>query len=195
MKIIFATNNLHKLSEVRKAVPNDFTIVSLQEMGFFDDIPEPHDTLEDNALEKANVIYEKFGLNCFSEDTGLEIVALNGEPGVYSARYAGTQRSSSDNIDLVLQKLSQQTNRKAQFRTVIALIWNNKRYLFEGIAPGTITNAPSGSEGFGYDPIFVPDGHHKTFAQLSATEKNQLSHRGKAVRKLLTFLHDQSNEV
>jgi XTP/dITP diphosphohydrolase len=190
MKIVFATNNAHKLSEVRRLLAPKFTIVSLHDIGFHQDIPEPHDNLTDNALEKARTIYLKYGINCFAEDTGLEIAALNNEPGVYSARYAGPQRSANDNINLVLKNLAQKNDRRARFRTVAALIWEDKEYTFEGIVNGTITTQRHGSKGFGYDPIFMPNGYTKTFAQLSPTEKNAISHRARAINKLVAFFKE-----
>lgn len=188
MKLIFATNNPYKVLEVRKVIGNKFDIVSLKEFGFHEDIPEPHDTLEENAYEKSSVIHKRFDVNCFSEDTGLEVFALNGEPGVKSARYAGPQRSSEDNMALLLTKLKDSENRAAQFRTVVSLILEGKEYQFEGIAKGHIIHSPRGDKGFGYDPIFVPQGHNKTFAEIDASEKNMISHRAKAIQKLVEFL-------
>lgn len=195
MKLVFATNNMGKLKEVQEIVGNSYELLSLTDIGFTNDIPEPHPTLQENALEKARTIYHRFGLNCFAEDTGLEIEALNGEPGVLTARYAGEQKSSDDNIDLVLQKLQQSTNRKARFRTVFALILNDEEFLFEGIANGTITQQRQGNGGFGYDPVFLPDGYTLTFAQLPAAEKNKISHRGKAMQQLLSFLQQKSIKI
>ncbi len=188
MKIVFATNNNYKLKEVRKAIGHLYDIVSLADIGYTKDIPEPHETLEENALEKARVIHQHFNIDCFSEDTGLEIDALNGEPGVYSARYAGASRSSENNMQLVLDNLADKDSRKAQFRTVVALILGQKEYLFEGIVRGEILLTKRGEEGFGYDPIFMPDGFDRSFAQMTDEEKNEISHRGRAVRKLIAFL-------
>ena len=187
--IIFATNNEHKIKEIQSLVGNDFTIITLQEAGIDIDIPEPHDTLQENAYEKAITIENITKQNCFSEDTGLEIEALNGEPGVKSARYAGGDRNFQANIDKVLEKLNGITNRKAQFRTVICLLWNKEVFYFEGICKGTIAETMHGGEGFGYDPIFIPEGASKSFAEMTMEEKNKFSHRQKAVTQLFTFLH------
>lgn len=188
MKLIFATNNPNKVLEVKKVIGDKFEVVSLKEFGFTDDIPEPHDTLEENAYEKSSVIHQKFGVNCFSEDTGLEVFALNGEPGVKSARYAGEECNPSDNIDLLLSRLEGIENREAQFRTVVSLILENTEYQFEGVAKGHISHSRKGEKGFGYDPIFVPEGYDISFAEMDAAEKNSISHRAKAVKKLVEFL-------
>ncbi|MEZ4883524.1 MAG: non-canonical purine NTP diphosphatase [Chitinophagales bacterium] len=188
MKLIFATNNPNKVSEVKKVVGDKFEVVSLKEFGFTDDIPEPHDTLEENAYEKSSVIHQKFGVNCFSEDTGLEVFALNGEPGVKSARYAGELCKASDNISLLLSKLKGIENRQAQFRTVVSLILEGQEYQFEGIVKGSIIDSLRGDKGFGYDPVFVPEGYSQTFAEMDADEKNKISHRAKAIEKLVVFL-------
>jgi XTP/dITP diphosphohydrolase len=187
--IIFATNNEHKIKEIQSLVGNDFTIITLEQAGIDIDIPEPHDTLQENAYEKAITIENITKQNCFSEDTGLEIEALNGEPGVKSARYAGGDRNFQANIDKVLEKLNGITNRKAQFRTVICLLWNKEVFYFEGICKGTIAENMHGGEGFGYDPIFIPEGSSKSFAEMTMEEKNKFSHRQKAVTQLFTFLH------
>jgi XTP/dITP diphosphohydrolase len=187
--IIFATNNEHKIKEIQSLVGSDFTIITLQEAGIDIDIPEPHDTLQENAYEKAITIENITKQNCFSEDTGLEIEALNGEPGVKSARYAGGDRNFQANIDKVLEKLNGSTNRKAQFRTVICLLWNKEVFYFEGICKGHIAENMQGAEGFGYDPIFIPEGASKSFAEMTMEEKNMYSHRQKAVTQLFTFLH------
>ena len=187
--IIFATNNEHKIKEIQSLVGSDFTIITLQEAGIDIDIPEPHDTLQENAYEKAITIENITKQNCFSEDTGLEIEALNGEPGVKSARYAGGDRNFQANIDKVLEKLNGSTHRKAQFRTVICLLWNKEVFYFEGICKGTIAETMHGAEGFGYDPIFIPDGASKSFAEMAMEEKNIYSHRQKAVTQLFRFLH------
>jgi len=187
--IIFATNNEHKIKEIQSLVGSDFTIITLQQAGIDIDIPEPHDTLQENAYEKAITIENITKQNCFSEDTGLEIEALNGEPGVKSARYAGETRNFQANIDKVLEKLNGSTNRKAQFRTVICLLWNKEVFYFEGICIGTIAETMHGGEGFGYDPIFIPEGASKSFAEMTMEEKNIYSHRQKAVTQLFTFLH------
>ena len=186
--LIFATNNQHKVDEIRSVIGNDFNIITLKEAGINIDIPEPHDTLEKNATEKSTVIHQLTHQNCFSEDTGLEVEALLGEPGVLSARYAGEGKNSQDNIDKVLQKLSGISNRKAQFRTVISLILNDKEFLFKGICKGTIINDQKGNKGFGYDPVFIPDGSTVTFAEMTMAEKNVYSHRRKATDQLIQFL-------
>lgn len=190
--LIFATNNQHKVSEIRSVIGGHFSIITLKEAGIDIDIPEPHDTLEANATEKSTTIHRLTNQNCFSEDTGLEVEALNGEPGVKSARYAGDGRNFQENIDKLLQNLEGKANRKARFRTVISLILNNKEYLFDGICEGYITEDQKGREGFGYDPVFVPDGATKSFAEMSMEEKNSFSHRQKAVSKLIDFLRTQS---
>ena len=187
--LIFATNNEHKIKEIQSLVGNDFSIITLKEAGINIDIPEPHETLQENAYEKAITIEKITKQNCFSEDTGLEIEALNGEPGVKSARYAGEGRNFQANIDKVLEKLVGNENRKAQFRTVICLLWNKEVIYFEGICKGYIAKTMHGAEGFGYDPIFIPDGASKSFAEMTMDEKNKFSHRQKAVTKLFTFLH------
>jgi XTP/dITP diphosphohydrolase len=187
--IIFATNNQHKLHEVRLALEPDFRVLSLEEIGCFDELPETHNTLEGNAQQKAVYVKDKFQLPCFADDTGLEVEALNNEPGVYSARYAGPERNSEHNIDLVLKKLENQSNRKAQFRTVISWCRENETHFFEGVVKGEIISQRRGTQGFGYDSIFVPEGNNKAFAEMSTAEKNKLSHRAIAVKKLLDFLN------
>lgn len=193
--LIFATNNLHKVQEVQSVLQNTIKIVSLKEACIEKEIPEPFDTLEENAQTKSETIYQLTQTNCFSEDTGLEIEALNGEPGVRSARYAGETAQFEDNVQLVLDKMTDYSNRVAQFRTVISLIWNDNRYLFEGICKGVITTCTSGEKGFGYDPIFIPDGSTKTFAEMTMAEKNLYSHRRKALDKLLLFLSQNGKEL
>lgn len=194
MKLVFATNNKHKLDEVRKITSHHpVEIVSLTEINCFDDIPETADTLEGNALQKAHYIQEKFGLNCFADDTGLEVEALNNAPGVYSARYAGPGHDSEANMKKLLHEMEGKENRKARFRTVIALVWNGKPYTFDGIVNGTITTTKRGENGFGYDPIFIPEGYEQTFAELGNDIKNQISHRAKAVEKLDEFLTQLSD--
>lgn len=188
MKIIFASNNKNKVQEIQNQVPKSIQIVTLDEIGCTEDIAETGTTLEENAIIKANYITEKYGLPCFADDTGLEIDALNGEPGVYSARYSGEDKNADKNMDLVLQKLGTSTNRKAQFKTVIALHINNEQHLFTGIVEGDIRNKKKGTNGFGYDPIFEPENLGKTFAEMTIDEKNKLSHRGRAVEKLIKFL-------
>jgi XTP/dITP diphosphohydrolase len=186
--LIFATNNQHKVEEIRSTIGNDIMLISLKEAGLDIDIPEPYDTLEANASEKSRTIYDLTKQNCFSEDTGLEVEALNGEPGVKSARYAGEEKNFRANIDKLLLKLKGQDNRKAKFRTVVSLIWNNKEFLFEGVSEGKIINEQRGKYGFGYDPVFVPDESEKTFAEMTFDEKNKYSHRRKAIDKLISFL-------
>ncbi len=187
-KIVFATNNAHKLSEVRAILAPDYEIISLAELNCFDDIPETANTLEGNALLKANYIFEKFGCDCFADDTGLEVEALNGEPGVYSARYAGEANDAKANMKKLLHNLGNNTNREACFRTVIALILGGKQQFFEGRIDGHISFEPQGTAGFGYDPIFIPNGYKQSFAELGTDEKNKISHRALAVKKLVDNL-------
>jgi XTP/dITP diphosphohydrolase len=186
--LIFATNNQHKIDEIKKVTGKQFNIITLQEAGIDIDIPEPHDTLEANATEKSTTIYSITKLDCFSEDTGLEVEALNGEPGVRSARYAGEGKDFQANIDLLLQNLENKTNRNAKFRTVISLLMDGKEFFFEGVCEGKIIQQKSGNKGFGYDPVFMPLGSTKTFAEMSMDEKNIFSHRRKATDLLLKFL-------
>ena len=188
MKLVFATNNKNKILEVQQLLTDSIEIISLENIGCFEEIPETGDTIEENAIMKANYITQKYGYNCFADDTGLEVDALNGAPGVFSARYAGEQRSSDDNMSKLLDALSNKINRKAQFKTIIALNLNGKQHLFTGIAKGEITLKKIGNQGFGYDPIFKPEGHSRTFAQLSLEEKGLISHRGKATEQLINFL-------
>lgn len=192
MKIVFATNNAHKLGEVRQVVGEEFEIVSLRECGIVEDIPENEPTLEGNALAKARYIYNRTGLDCFADDTGLEVDALGGEPGVRSARYATDGHDDEANKRLLLERLQGAVNRAAQFRTAVALIIGGKEYLFEGIVRGEIASEERGEGGFGYDPLFFPEGSELTFAQMSGEEKNAISHRGRAVRKLAEFLQKYS---
>ena len=195
MRLIFASNNQHKIEELKAFCKNEIDILSLKEAGIDIDIPEPHDTLEENASEKSWTIYKLTGKDCFSEDTGLEIEALNGEPGVKSARYGGESRSFKDNIEKVLNRLASQPNKKARFRAVISLIIDGKETLFEGICPGKIIDMPTGIEGFGYDPIFIPDGSDHTFAEMSIEEKNQFNHRTKAAAKLVEYLQTMKSNT
>ena len=188
MKLVFATNNLNKLSEIQSLVPEEIEILRLKDIDCNEELPETTPTLEGNALEKATYVFENYGYNCFADDTGLEIDALNGEPGVFSARYAGENCVAQDNMNLVLQKLEGITQRTCIFRTVIALVINDKKTLFEGSCSGVIKETRSGIEGFGYDPIFMPIGFKKTFAEMNQNEKGSISHRGKAVKKLVEFL-------
>ena len=190
MRLIFASNNQHKIEELKAFAGKEIEIVSLKAAGIDIDIPEPHDTLEKNASEKSWTIYKLTGSDCFSEDTGLEIDALNGEPGVKSARYAGDARSFKDNIEKVLNKLSAEPNRNARFRAVISLIVDGNETQFEGICNGKIIDIPQGTEGFGYDPIFIPDGSDRSFAEMSIEEKNRFNHRTKAAAKLVAFLQN-----
>ena len=190
MKIVFATNNAHKLSEVAQVVGDKFELVTLRECGITEDIPENEPTLEGNALAKARYVYSRTGLNCFADDTGLEVDDLNGEPGVRSARYATDGHDDEPNKRLLLERMQGVENRAAQFRTAVALIMDGKEYLFEGIVRGDIACEEHGAGGFGYDPLFLPEGGALTFAEMSAEAKNEISHRGRAVRKLAEFLKD-----
>lgn len=187
-KLVFATNNLNKIKEVQSMLPNSIEIMSLESIGCLEDIPETANTIEGNAIQKANYVTEKYGYDCFADDTGLEVEALNGEPGVDSAHYAGQQRNAADNMDKLLKNLDNHSNRNAQFKTVIALNLKGKQYLFTGIAKGEIISEKKGEKGFGYDPIFQPDGFAETFAQLSMEQKGEISHRGKATKQLIDFL-------
>lgn len=189
-ELVFATNNAHKLAEVKAILEPEFRIISLNELNCYDDIPETSDTLEGNALIKASYIYEKYNLNCFADDTGLEIESLNGEPGVYSARYAGDNHDAWKNMQKVLSRMEGIENRNARFRTVIALIINGNIRFFEGKIQGKIAKTVSGTAGFGYDPIFVPEGYDLSFAQLSINEKNTISHRALAINKLSEHLEE-----
>lgn len=191
-KLVFATNNQHKVEEIRHVLGNLFQIITLPEAGIDIDIPEPHDTLEENAREKSMTIHKLTNSNCFSEDTGLEVEALNGEPGVKSARYAGELNDPQRNIEKLLHKLEGNKNRKARFRTVISLILEGQEYEFTGICPGEITIASSGSSGFGYDPVFIPEGANRTFAEMSTAEKSRFSHRRKAMNEMISFLQKKA---
>lgn len=188
MKLVFATNNQHKLDEVQKITAGHTEIVSLAAIDCHDDIPETADTLEGNALQKARYIKDKFGYDCFADDTGLEVDALNGAPGIYSARYAGPGHDSQANMHLLLKNLEGKQNRRARFRTVVALIEGSKVTMTSGECPGYVTTEPAGSEGFGYDPVFRPDGFEITFAQMDSSQKNAISHRGRAMTKLAAIL-------
>jgi XTP/dITP diphosphohydrolase len=194
MKLIFATANKHKVEEVCGLLGNAFTILTPADLAYTEDIPETGNTLEDNALEKARFIWEKFGLPCFSDDTGFEVDALNGAPGVFSARYAGNDRDPKANLQLVLKNMEGETSRTACFRCVIALIIDGKEICFEGRVDGSLLDAPQGSQGFGYDPVFRPNGYACSFAELSLEEKNKISHRGQAARKLADFLHHYAQQ-
>lgn len=188
MKIVFATNNAHKLAEVRAVLGNGYELLTLSEVGITEEIPETGTTLEENASLKARYVYERTGLDCFADDTGLEVDALNGAPGVHSARYATDGHDFKANNRKLLAELSGQSNRKARFRTVISLILSGREQQVEGIVEGRITEGESGAEGFGYDPLFIPEGHDRTFAEMSADEKNSMSHRGRAVEALRRLL-------
>lgn len=194
-KLIFATNNKNKVEEIKSVIGNLFAIVSLKEAGIDIEIPEPYDTLEENASAKSQTIYQLTGENCFSEDTGLETGALNGEPGVKSARYAGEGKSAADNVEKLLKALDGIENRKARFRTVISLIIKGNEQLFSGACEGRITHEPAGNKGFGYDSIFIPDGGDLTFGEMNLEYKNFFSHRKKATHKLLTFLSERRNKL
>lgn len=189
MKLIFATHNKNKLKEVKSLVPSSIELLSLDEINFHDEIEETADTIEGNALLKAKTIFEKTGINCFADDSGLLVDALNGAPGVYSARYAGEQKNDQDNMQKLLHELNDKSNRNAHFKTAMALIIDGKDYLFEGKIEGKIITEKLGANGFGYDPIFVPDGYNETFAQLDSETKNKISHRAKALAKLLAFIN------
>lgn len=188
MQIVFATNNLNKLKEVKILIPEDIELLSLKDIGCFEDVPETQSTIEGNAIQKATYIKENYGYDCFADDTGLEVDALNGQPGVYSARYAGEQRNDEDNMKKLLLNLENSDNRNAQFKTVIALELHGKQQLFTGICKGTIATAKFGDSGFGYDPIFRAEGYNETFAEISLEEKNSIGHRGKAVNQLVVHL-------
>ena len=188
MQIVFATNNLNKIKEVQALIPKEIQLISLHDIGCFNDIPETQNTIEGNAIQKANYIKENYGYDCFADDTGLEVEALNGEPGVFSARYAGEQGNADDNINKLLNALKNSLNRNAQFKTVIALQLNNELHTFTGICTGEITIKKHGEQGFGYDPIFKPDGYNKTFAEMDLNLKNSIWHRGKAITHLINIL-------
>ena len=189
MKLVFATNNLHKLKEVQEMLSNSIEVLSLKDIGCFEDIEETESTLEGNAKLKADYITKKYGFDCFADDTGLEVEALDGDPGVYSARYAGEHGNAEKNMEKLLIELQNKSSRKAKFRTIIALNLRNKQYLFEGICDGEILNEKSGVKGFGYDPIFKPKNASSSFAEMNSEEKNIISHRGIAIQKLVKFLN------
>ena len=193
MKLVFASNNKNKIKEIQLLVPASIEIVSLEDIGCTEDIPETAHTIEGNAILKANYVTEKYGLNCFADDTGLEVEALNGAPGVYSARYAGEPKDDNNNMNELLFQLEKETNRNANFKTVIALNLNGKQELFVGMIFGKITREKVGTNGFGYDPIFMAEGYEKTFAELDMEEKSNISHRGIAVKQLITFLQKESH--
>ncbi|KAF2517661.1 non-canonical purine NTP diphosphatase [Flavobacterium foetidum] len=189
MKLVFASNNKNKIAEIQSMLPASIQILSLEEIGCHEDIPETAETIEGNAILKADYVTQKYGYDCFADDTGLEVTALNGEPGVYSARYAGEQKNADDNMDKLLQALQNEENRSAQFKTVIALNLDGKNFLFTGIAKGKIITEKKGTNGFGYDPVFQPENFAETFAQLPLETKNKIGHRGKAVKQLIDFLN------
>jgi XTP/dITP diphosphohydrolase len=188
MQLVFATNNLNKLKEVRSLIPHHIHLLSLDDINCREEIPETQSTIEGNAIQKAEYLKKHYGYDCFADDTGLEVEALNGDPGVLSARYAGEQRNANDNINKLLSNLKDHPNRNAQFKTVIALHLNGRLHTFTGICKGEICKSKHGNKGFGYDPIFKAIGHDQTFAELNLKEKNSIGHRGKAVQQLLTFL-------
>ncbi len=190
-KLIFATHNTHKLEEVKQLLSEQIELLSLTDLSFFEEIPENEETLEGNAKVKATSIYNQFHLDCFSDDTGLEVLSLNGAPGVHSARYAGEGHDDALNRKKLLEQLKDKQNRKARFRTVVALWWKGNEYLFEGVVNGEIITEERGRNGFGYDSLFIPDGYEKTFAEMTEKEKNEISHRGKAIKKLIQFLDEQ----
>lgn len=194
MQLVFATNNLNKLAEVQKMLPKSIELLSLKDINCFDEIEETANTLEGNAQIKADYITQKFGYNCFADDTGLEVEGLNGAPGVYSARYAGEPANAENNMQKLLTELGESLNRKAQFRTSICLNLNGKQYLFDGICNGKILHQKQGEKGFGYDPVFQPNGYQKSFSQMTSEEKNAISHRGLAIQKLIEFLIHKENE-
>lgn len=191
MQLVFASNNKNKIKEIQALVSDTIQIISLEDIGCTEDIPETAETIEGNAILKANYVTSNYGYDCFADDTGLEVEALNGAPGVYSARYAGEQKDANDNMDKLLQELKDKSNRNANFKTVIALNLNGKQNLFTGIINGKIIEEKMGTNGFGYDPIFIAEGHQKTFAQLTLEEKAHISHRGIAVAQLIAFLSKQ----
>jgi XTP/dITP diphosphohydrolase len=191
MELVFATNNKHKLEELQALLGDTIHLLSLKDIGCFEEIPEEQPTLEGNARQKAEYVSKNYGYSCFADDTGLEIVALNGEPGVFSARYAGEEKNAEANMDKVLKKMAKINNRRARFRTVISLLVKGKETQFDGVVEGTIIREKRGDAGFGYDPIFLPDGFDKTFAEMDLEEKNRISHRGRAVNKLVRFLKDR----
>lgn len=194
MKLCFATNNIHKVKEIQALLGNSFTLLSLSDIGCAKELAEDQDTLEGNSLQKAQYVFDNYNVACFADDTGLEVEALNGEPGVYSARYAGQQRNAEDNMQLLLKNLQDQSNLKARFRTVVTLITEKGTHQFEGILNGAITFEPRGTQGFGYDPVFVPEGYNQTLAELELIEKNKISHRAHAVQKLVLFLKDGASK-
>ena len=191
IKLVFATNNPNKIKEIKELIPGEIELLSLEQIGCTEDIPETSNTIEGNALQKVNYIKDKYGLDCFADDTGLEVEALSGAPGVYSARYAGEDKNSAANMEKLLRELEDKTNRNARFKTVIALDLQGERRTFTGICSGSITTEPKGEKGFGYDPVFQPEGYNKSFAEMELSEKTKLSHRGIATRQLVEFLTEK----
>lgn len=191
-KLVFATNNKNKLKEVKAQLPKHIDLLSLDDIGCFEDIPETQPTIAANAMQKAQYVKTNYGYDCFADDTGLEVEALGGAPGVFSARYAGPEKIAENNVAKLLEEMKNTENRKAQFKTVIALIFEEKEYLFEGICKGEITHQPTGNQGFGYDPVFQPNGFVETFAQMDLTQKTAIGHRGKAVEKLIDFFDSKA---
>ena len=194
MQLVFATNNIDKIKEVQALIPEYIKLLSLHDIGCLEDIPETQDTIAGNAIQKANYVKLNYGYDCFADDTGLEVFALNSEPGVYSARYAGPEKNADENMDKLLKNLVDISNREAQFKTVIALQISSIEHVFTGICEGAITKDKVGNKGFGYDPIFKPKGYNQTFAEMDLTLKNQISHRGKAMSQLVSFLNTISNK-
>ncbi|WP_282147704.1 non-canonical purine NTP diphosphatase [Algibacter lectus] len=192
MRLVFATNNMNKIKEVQSLIPSEIELLSLKDIGCFEDVPETQNTIKGNAKQKAEYIKTNYNYDCFADDTGLEVNALNGEPGVYSARYAGEQRNAEDNTNKLLTELHNETDRSAQFKTVIALHLNGELYTFTGICKGEITTQKHGEKGFGYDPVFKPNNHNNTFAEMDLSVKNSIGHRGKAVRQLVDFLNEKN---
>lgn len=193
MRLCFATNNKHKIKEIAALLGNTYRLLSLEDIGCEVELPEDQDTLEGNSLQKARYVYDHFQVDCFADDTGLEVAALDGAPGIFSARYAGPAKDPKANMALLLKNLADQSDRSAQFRTVITLIIDGKQVQFEGIVKGKITHHHRGDEGFGYDPIFIPEGYSKTFAEMSQDEKNRISHRGLAIQKLVKYLKEKAS--
>ncbi|MEL0650987.1 non-canonical purine NTP diphosphatase [Algibacter sp. TI.3.09] len=192
MRLVFATNNMNKIKEVQSLIPSEIELLSLKDIGCFEDVPETQNTIEGNAKQKAEYIKTNYNYDCFADDTGLEVNALNGEPGVYSARYAGEQRNAEDNTNKLLTELHNKTDRSAQFKTVIALHLNGELHTFTGICKGEITTEKHGEKGFGYDPVFKPNNHNNTFAEMDLSVKNSIGHRGKAVKQLVDFLNEKN---
>jgi XTP/dITP diphosphohydrolase len=187
-QLVFGTSNIHKFEELQAIIPKSIILKSMEDFGLNEELPETHSTIPGNAMEKAQALHDRLNTNVFAEDTGLEVDALNGDPGVFTARYAGPERSAKKNMDLLLENLKTKSDRSAQFRTVIAMFWKNRPYTFEGIVRGTIADKELGNGGFGYDPVFIPEGFSKTFAQLDESIKNEISHRARAVKKMIEFL-------